>query len=245
MRRTPQPLWTSGAAGGVDMPPDPLRWSPFADPRRAARFIDGLRTIVANGDVRGADRHGRASVYTANRSMDRRALVNADGEMLFVPQQGRLHDHHRARRAASGRPARWRWCRAAWRSSIDAARRAVARLRVRELRRRRSACPSWGRSAPTAWPTRATFRRRWPRIEPDTGADRGDQASSAARCGATRRAPRRSTWWPGTATWRRCKYDTAHFMTIGSISFDHPGSVDLHRAHLADATRRAPPTATS
>lgn len=34
---------------------------------------------------------GMASlVYLANRSMGRRALVNADGEMLLVPQQGRL-----------------------------------------------------------------------------------------------------------------------------------------------------------
>ena len=40
----PQPLWTSGAAGGVDTPPDPLRWSPFAIPETPLDVIDGVRT---------------------------------------------------------------------------------------------------------------------------------------------------------------------------------------------------------
>jgi homogentisate 1,2-dioxygenase len=83
-----QPLWTSGAAGGVDMPPDPLRWNPFPIPDAPLDVIDGLRTIVANGDVQAQSGIG-ALVYVANQSM-RRVLVNADAEMLFVPQQGRL-----------------------------------------------------------------------------------------------------------------------------------------------------------
>src|SRR5262245_11618413 len=84
-----QTLWTSGTAGGVDMPPDPLRWSPFTIPDAPLDFVDGVRTLVANGDVQ-AQSGMAALVYTANRSMQRRALVNADAEMLFVPQQGRL-----------------------------------------------------------------------------------------------------------------------------------------------------------
>jgi len=84
-----QPLWTSGAAGGVDMPPDPLRWQPFPIPDAPLDFVDGMRTVVANGDVQ-AQSGVAALVYTANRSMSGRAFVNADGEMLLVPQQGRL-----------------------------------------------------------------------------------------------------------------------------------------------------------
>jgi homogentisate 1,2-dioxygenase len=84
-----QSLWTSGAAGGRAVPPDPLRWNPFALPAAELDFVDGLRTIVANGDV-DAQSGVAALVYLANRSMDRRALVNADAEMLLVPQQGRL-----------------------------------------------------------------------------------------------------------------------------------------------------------
>ncbi|PPE64901.1 homogentisate 1,2-dioxygenase [Caldimonas caldifontis] len=84
-----QPLWTTGAAGGVVVPPEPLRWNPFPMPEAAHDFVDGLRTVVANGDA-DAQTGIAAHVYLASRSMDRRALVNADGEMLFVPQQGRL-----------------------------------------------------------------------------------------------------------------------------------------------------------
>ncbi|WP_088279669.1 homogentisate 1,2-dioxygenase [Ideonella sp. A 288] len=85
----PQPLWTTGAAGGVAVPPDPLRWHPFAIPDAPLDFVDGLRTVCANGDADAQSGVG-VLVYTANRSMGRRALVNADGEMLLVPQQGRL-----------------------------------------------------------------------------------------------------------------------------------------------------------
>ncbi len=81
--------WTTGAAGGVAAPPDPMRWSPFPLPSAATDFIDGLHTVVANGDA-DAQVGMAALVYAANRSMGRRALVNADAEMLLVPQLGRL-----------------------------------------------------------------------------------------------------------------------------------------------------------
>ena len=84
-----QPLWTSGAAGGLAVPPDPLRWHPCAVPEAPLDFVDGLRTMAANGDPE-AQLGMAALVYTANRSMQQRALVNADAEMLIVPQQGRL-----------------------------------------------------------------------------------------------------------------------------------------------------------
>ena len=86
-----QPRWTSGAATGVVMPPDPLRWNPFPLPATdtAVDFIDGLATVVANGDPEAQTGMG-ALVYAANSSMQQRALVNADGELLLIPQQGRL-----------------------------------------------------------------------------------------------------------------------------------------------------------
>ena len=84
-----QPLWTTGAAGGKKVPPDPLRWGPFDIPREPLDFVDGIRTLVANGDA-DAQTGMAGLVYVANRSMSQRALVNADGEMLLVPQQGSL-----------------------------------------------------------------------------------------------------------------------------------------------------------
>jgi homogentisate 1,2-dioxygenase len=86
-----QPRWTRGAATGVVVPPDPLRWSPFPLPAAdtAVDFVDGLATVVANGDPDAQTGMG-ALVYAANTSMARRALVDADGELLLIPQQGRL-----------------------------------------------------------------------------------------------------------------------------------------------------------
>ena len=84
-----QVRWCTGAAQGVATPPDPMRWHPVAIPAEPTDFVDGLRTMVANGDA-DAQTGMAAHVYVANRSMEQRACVNADGEMLIVPQQGRL-----------------------------------------------------------------------------------------------------------------------------------------------------------
>jgi homogentisate 1,2-dioxygenase len=84
-----QALWCTGAAQGVATSPDPMRWSPVAIPTEQTDFVDGLRTMVANGDA-DAQTGMAAHVYVVNQSMDKRACVNADGEMLIVPQQGRL-----------------------------------------------------------------------------------------------------------------------------------------------------------
>jgi len=69
--------------------PNQLRWSPFALPSEPTDFLDGLFTVAGNGGA--ADQTGVAiHVYAANRSMKGRFFYNADGEMLIVPQQGRL-----------------------------------------------------------------------------------------------------------------------------------------------------------
>jgi homogentisate 1,2-dioxygenase len=69
--------------------PDPLRWSAFPLATAPTDFVDGLNTIAAGGDVSlqmGAAGH----IYIANRDMGDRYLQNADGELLLLPQQGRL-----------------------------------------------------------------------------------------------------------------------------------------------------------
>jgi homogentisate 1,2-dioxygenase len=84
-------FWKTGAAEGEAAPPDPLRWHPLPLPpsTTAQDFVDGLRTIAVNGDA-DAQTGMAAHVVLANTSMQR-AFVNADGEMLLVPQQGALH----------------------------------------------------------------------------------------------------------------------------------------------------------
>ncbi len=85
----PQPLLKTGAKDGVAAPPDPMRWGPMPIPDAPLDFVDGLRSIVVNGDA-DAQVGIAAHLYLVNRSMTKRAFVNADGEMLLVPQQGRL-----------------------------------------------------------------------------------------------------------------------------------------------------------
>jgi homogentisate 1,2-dioxygenase len=84
-----QPHWQS-APEATPTPPSAMRWSPLAMPERSdVDFIDGVITLASNGTVTGQE--GIAiSHYGITQSMDLRVLINADAEMLFVPQQGRL-----------------------------------------------------------------------------------------------------------------------------------------------------------
>jgi homogentisate 1,2-dioxygenase len=76
----------------VEAPPNRLRWNPQPIPDAPADFVDGLVTLAGNGDV-GARIGVAIHLYLANRSMRDRYFWNADGEMLLVPQQGRLLIH--------------------------------------------------------------------------------------------------------------------------------------------------------
>ncbi|HEX3350794.1 MAG TPA: homogentisate 1,2-dioxygenase [Acetobacteraceae bacterium] len=73
----------------ADPTPNRLRWDPLPLPDEPTDFVDGIVTIGGNAPdayLDGVTVH----VYRANRSMER-VFWNADGEMLVVPQLGRLH----------------------------------------------------------------------------------------------------------------------------------------------------------
>ncbi|KAL0063450.1 hypothetical protein AAF712_009654 [Marasmius tenuissimus] len=75
----------------VHVSPTQLAWHPFDIPSESEKvdFVDGLKTLAGNGDP--TLREGLAiHVYVANTSMDRKAFCNLDGEMLILPQQGRI-----------------------------------------------------------------------------------------------------------------------------------------------------------
>ena len=58
-------------------------------PQTPTDFVDGLVTYGGQGSPRL--RRGFAiHLYAANRSMDDRAFYDADGDLLLVPQLGRL-----------------------------------------------------------------------------------------------------------------------------------------------------------
>ncbi|HVH75600.1 MAG TPA: homogentisate 1,2-dioxygenase [Stellaceae bacterium] len=69
--------------------PNRLRWDPPPYPHRPADFVEGLATMGGNGEARG--RTGVAiHIYRATRPMQGRVFSDADGELLIVPQSGRL-----------------------------------------------------------------------------------------------------------------------------------------------------------
>ena len=74
--------------GRSEPTPNQLRWDPLPSPTGAVDFIAGLVTMAGNGDPEtqsGCAIH----LYAANRSMER-YFSDADGELLVVPQRGRL-----------------------------------------------------------------------------------------------------------------------------------------------------------
>ncbi len=129
-----QGLLRSAPFDEVPTPPNQLRWQPLPIPAKPTDFMDGLITMAGNGDA-----HTHAGVgihiYAANASMTDRFFFNADGEMLIVPQLGRLSSTHgdgtarsraRRNRGDSARNSN---------SALSLLEKASARLYLRELRR--------------------------------------------------------------------------------------------------------------
>ena len=73
----------------MDVTPNQLRWNPLPVPTEPTDFIDGITTIAGNGDL--FSQAGIAvHIYACNKGMGDRYFYNADGEMLIVPEMGRL-----------------------------------------------------------------------------------------------------------------------------------------------------------
>lgn len=76
-------------SGAAPLAPNRLRWDGIADAAAGTDLIDGMTTMLVNGDparLEGVALH----LYAASRDMVDRVFVDADGELLFVPQDGRL-----------------------------------------------------------------------------------------------------------------------------------------------------------
>ncbi len=81
-------LFAPGTSGDP-LPPNRMRWDPLPPLEGPADLIDSMTTMVANRspeDLEGVAVH----IYRANRDMAGRCFADADGELLFIPQQGRL-----------------------------------------------------------------------------------------------------------------------------------------------------------
>ena len=219
----PHAHWKTGAAAGVVAPPDPLRWHPVTPPAAsaaAADFISGMHTVVVNGD---ADMQAGMAAHLAlfSRSMTA-AFVNADGEMLVLPQQGSLTvtTELGVLRAAPGQvlllPRGM-----AFRVAVDDSADAPARAYV---------CENYG--APFRLPELGPIGSNGMASPRDFIAPHAAFESEARPCEIVRKHG--GHFWRATApcspfnvvAWHGnllpFVYDTAHYNTIGSISFDHP-----------------------
>lgn len=63
--------------------PNPMRWSSLLDPVAQQDFIDGLFHVAGNT-------HLNTYIYQCNTSMQTRFFSNHDGELLFVPYNGKI-----------------------------------------------------------------------------------------------------------------------------------------------------------
>ncbi len=197
--------------------PNRLRWNPLAMPEEPTDLIDGLVTMAANGDP--ADLEGVAvHIYRANRDMER-YFFDADGELLFIPQQGALTlltemgriDVRPGEIALVPRGVRFRAL-----LPDGAARGYVAEnhgslFRLPEL----GPIGANGLANPRDFLTPvAAFEDR------DGDVELVQKYMGSLWMTTLDHSPLDVVAWHGNlAPW---KYDLAHFNTIGSISFDHP-----------------------
>ena len=218
-RRMGNGLLRSGPFDEVETPFNRLRWDPLPLPEAPTDFLDGLITLAGSGDA--AAQSGIAvHVYRANRSMTERTFCNADGEMMFVPQQGEILLFTELGRltVAPGEiaviPRGMKFKRR------DCARGACAATCARTTASP-SACPSSGRSARRASRSArhfltpvAAYEDRDAHCEVVTKFMGGLWAHRA-------RAIRRSTSSPGTGATRRTSTTWRCFMAVNTVTVDH------------------------
>jgi homogentisate 1,2-dioxygenase len=88
-RRIDDRLLRTAPANEAESSPNRLRWNPLPFPDEPADFVDSLVTIGTSGDASARNGVG-IHVYRATKPMTERVFYDADGELLIVPQLGRL-----------------------------------------------------------------------------------------------------------------------------------------------------------
>jgi homogentisate 1,2-dioxygenase len=216
-----QALSHPGLAGSFEalpVTPNPLRWSPPPIPREPADFVDGLLTLGGTGSP---DAHAGCGIhwYLANRSMRDRFFYDADGELLIVPQLGRL-------RVATELGI----MEAAPQEVLLIPRGLRFRVELPDGEARGYVCESFG--APMRLPDLGPIGSNGlanPRDFQTPVAwyeDREGEMELVAKLGgelwtaALDHSPLDVVAWHGNNA--PCKYDLRRFNTMGSVSYDHP-----------------------
>lgn len=207
-----------GNLGQVAPTPNQMRWSPLPIPAAPTDFIDGWVTMAGNGSAESMN--GCAvHLYAANRSMTERFFYSADGELLIVPQQGRLQI-------------------ATELGNIDLSPQEIAviprgirfQVRLPDGEARGYICENFGAllRLPDLGPIGSNgLANARDFLTPAASYEEreGEFTLVAKFCGnlwAARigHSPLDVVAWHGN--YAPYKYDLRHFNTIGSISYDHP-----------------------
>ena len=216
-----RPLSHRGLAGdfdGLSASPNPLRWSPPPLPSQPTDFIDGLLSLGGTGSPQA---HTGCAIhwYLANRSMHDRFFYDADGELLIVPQLGRL-------RVAT----ELGMLEVAPQEILLIPRGLRFRVELPDGQARGYICESFG--APMRLPDLGPIGSNGLANPRDFQApvawyeDRDGEMELVAKfCGELWSArldhsPLDVVAWHGNNA--PCKYDLRRFNTLGSVSYDHP-----------------------
>jgi homogentisate 1,2-dioxygenase len=217
-RRIDNGLVRTAPFSEAEPPPNRLRWDPLPYPDKPADFVDGLATVGGNGEA-GLRAGIAVHVYRATKPMKRRVFYNADGELLVVPQQGKVEFATEFGRieAAPG--------------EIAMLPRGVKfRVGLPDSRARGYICENYGElfRLPELGAIGANGLAN-PRdfLTPTAAFEDSDElhevvAKFAGNLWAAEfdHSPLDVVAWRGNYT--PCKYDLARFNTIGTVSFDHP-----------------------
>jgi homogentisate 1,2-dioxygenase len=203
-----------------ELPPSPnrLRWNPLPLPTAATDFVDGLVTYGGNGDTQTGQGLG-VHLYAANASMKNRVFYDADGELLIVPQQGKLIlatelgtiDLAPGEICVIPRGVRFRV------ELVDAAARGYICENYGQLFR----LPDLGPIGSNGLANPRDFMTPVAAFEDIDGPCEVVQKYAGTLWTTTLdHSPLDVVAWHGNLA--PYKYDLARFNTIGSISFDHP-----------------------
>ena len=198
--------------------PNQLRWGPLPIPEAATDFVQGLVTIGGSGSP-SAQSGCAIYWYVANRSMAQRFFYDADGELLLVPQLGRLRLATELGIIELG-PLEIAVIPRGIRFRVELLE-SSARGYVCENFGAPLDCPTSGRSAAMDSRGRAISGHRWRHSRTAAANPSSSRNCRRPLVGATS-TTLRSMSSHGTAHARPTSTICADFNAIGSISYDHP-----------------------
>ncbi|HZK91092.1 MAG TPA: homogentisate 1,2-dioxygenase [Stellaceae bacterium] len=222
-RRIDNGLWRGAPFAAGEATPNRLRWNPLPMPAAPADFIDGMATMGGNGD---ATAHAGIAIhiYRAAKSMTDRVFSDSDGELLIVPQQGRLllRSEFGIVEAAPGEIAVMP-CGVRFRVELPDADAAdgPARGYVCENYGAHFTLPELGPIGANGLANPRDFLTPVAWYE-ERAAATESVVKFAGNLWATTldHSPLDVVAWHGN--YAPYKYDLARFMTLGTVSFDHP-----------------------